>query len=206
MVAIWSHLVGRHSLELGAKAAAEEELRHGQRLHPRRYVYRLYVRMWSGPALFSGRRIVGYSQSAGFSNFSDPVAILSTDKDDPTKAQFYNSAATKLSDGRYFMFPSALLPDGTLSVYVAFSRDGKHFRRLGRTPLLEPGKGFDKKGLYVGAGWCQAKSPIRIGSTTWACPWHTTPTSPPNFMATAASAGFCSTLPSDAGVYSGAGM
>jgi hypothetical protein len=122
-------------------------------------VYRLYVRMWSGPTPFSGQRIVGYSQSARFSHFSDPTAILSTDKDDPPKAQFYNSAATKLSSGLYLMLPSALLPDGTLSVHSAFSRDGKQFCRLGRKPLLGPGQGFDSEGVYVGPGAVPGQKP-----------------------------------------------
>ena len=92
------------------------------------------------------------SQSIHFGGFSDPIAILSTDKHDPPKSQFYNSAAIKLSDGPYFMFPSVLLSNGILSVYAAFSRDGKQFRLLGHMPLLQPGKGFDNKGLYVGPG------------------------------------------------------
>jgi hypothetical protein len=122
-------------------------------------VYRLYVRMWSGSTPFRGQRIVGYSTSAQFGQFSDPVAVLSSDKDDLPNAQFYNSAATKLASGLYLMLPSALRSDGTLPVYVAFSRDGTQFYRLGRVPLLEPGKGFDNKGIYVGPGTIPGDNP-----------------------------------------------
>ncbi|MBN2292645.1 MAG: hypothetical protein JXM70_09480 [Pirellulales bacterium] len=114
-------------------------------------VYRLYARMWSGPKRFSGNRIIGYSQSPRFENFSDPVAILAADKDDPSNTQFYNPATSRISDDLYLMFPSGLMPDGSLPVYTAFSRDGKQFRRLARKPLLESGKGFDNKGIYVGS-------------------------------------------------------
>lgn len=115
-------------------------------------IYRLYVRMWSGGD-FSGKRLVGYSESPTFGNFPDPVMILSTDKDDPSEMDFYNSATTKINDNLYLMFPSGYFRnDGTVPVYAAFSRDGKQFSRLGRKPLLGLGKGFDKCGIYVSAG------------------------------------------------------
>ena len=121
--------------------------------------YRLFVRMWSGGGAFSGQRIVGYSQSNRFGDFSNPVAILSTDKNDPAKSQFYNSAATKLASDLYLLLPSSLMSDGTLPVYAAFSRDGRHFSRLDRKPLLGPGQGFDNKGLYFGPGAVPAEKP-----------------------------------------------
>jgi hypothetical protein len=122
-------------------------------------VYRLYLRMWSGPAAFAGQRIIGYTESTRFGGFRDPTAVLATGKDDPANAQFYNPAATRLPDGRYLMLPSALLCDGTLSVYAAMSRDGKHFERLGHTPLLKSGQGFDSKGMYVGPGAVPGEQP-----------------------------------------------
>lgn len=123
-------------------------------------IYRLYVRMWTGSKPFSGQRIIGYSESTRFADFSDPVAILAADKDDPPNTQFYNSATAKLSDGLFLMFPSGLQPNGTLPVYTACSRDGKKFHRLAaRTPLLKPGKGFDNKGIYVGRGAVPGEKP-----------------------------------------------
>ena len=122
-------------------------------------IYRLYVRMWSGGD-FKGNRVVGYTESPTFGDFPDPVVILSADKDDPGDMQFYNSATTKLKDNLYLMFPSGLFTkDETVLVFAAFSRDGKQFFRLGRTPLLGFGKGFDSMGIYVSAGAVPGEKP-----------------------------------------------
>jgi hypothetical protein len=116
-------------------------------------IYRLYVRMWSGASIYTGHRMVGYSESPTFGPFPDPTMILKPDKNDPGDLHFYNSAATKLRGGLYLMLPSGLFTnDGKVFVYAAFSRNGKLFHRLGRTPLLTTGNGFDAKGVYVGPG------------------------------------------------------
>jgi hypothetical protein len=120
-------------------------------------VYRLYVRMWSGGD-FAGVRTVGYSESPTFGNFPDPVEILRADPSD--QMQFYDAATSKISNNLYLMFPSGYFPkDGTVQVYAAFGRDGKRFRQLGRAPLLQRGKGFDKMGIYVGAGATPSEQP-----------------------------------------------
>jgi hypothetical protein len=122
-------------------------------------VYRLYVRMWSGGD-FNGYRIVGYTESAKFGQFPDPVVILRPDKDDQSDMHFYNSATTKLNDHLYLMFPSGFFEkNGTVIPYAAFSRDGKRFQRLGHAPLLGLGKGFDSKGIYVAPGAIPGEKP-----------------------------------------------
>jgi hypothetical protein len=122
-------------------------------------IYRLYVRMWSGGD-FSGVRMVGYTESPTFGGFPDPVEILRADKDDRSDMQFYNSATAKLKDNLYLMFPSGFFTkDGTVLVYAAYSRNGKQFFRLGHTPLLGLGKGFDKTGIYVCAGAIPGEKP-----------------------------------------------
>ena len=122
-------------------------------------IYRLYVRMWSGGD-FNGCRVVGYSESAKFGSFSDPVEILRAGEGDRSDMEFYNSATTKLKDNLYLMFPSGFFTkDGTVIVYAACSRDGKRFQRLGRTPLLGPGKGFDNTCIYVAAGATPGEKP-----------------------------------------------
>ena len=141
-------------------------------------VYRLYVRMWSGPRPFSGQRIVGHSQSARFSRFSDPIAVLSADKDDSPNAQFYNSATTKLASNLYLMLPSALLPNGTLPVYAAFSRDGKQFRLLGHMPFCSRARDLIIRVCTLVPGLFPATSRKRTGSTTLAYPCPTTQTIP----------------------------
>jgi hypothetical protein len=123
-------------------------------------IYRLYVRMWSGPGTFGGYRQVGYTESATFGRFPDPVVILSPDKADRSDMHFYNSATTKLKDNLYLMFPSCYFQKTeTVTVCAAFSRDGKQFCRLGRTPLLGLGKGFDKTCIYVAAGATPGENP-----------------------------------------------
>jgi hypothetical protein len=122
-------------------------------------VYRLYVRMWSG-GLYAGHRIVGYTESATFGAFPDPMVILKPERDDPVDFHLYNSAATKLRDDLYLMLPSGFFTKtGKVLAYAAFSRDGKHFQRLGRSPLLGLGKGFDSKGMYVAPGAIPAAEP-----------------------------------------------
>jgi hypothetical protein len=115
-------------------------------------VYRLYSRVWTAPP-FGGTRVVGYSESKAFGDFPKPAVVLAPDKDDPKDLHFYSSAATKLKDDLYLMpFSAFTTGDGCVRVHAAYSRDGKEFRRLGRKPLLDLGKGFDSKGLYVGPG------------------------------------------------------
>jgi hypothetical protein len=120
-------------------------------------VYRMYVRMWS-PA--PHRRQVGYTESATFGAFPSPRVILEADKDDPADMDFYNSAATKLMPGLYVMFPGAFYR-GSQNVipHAALGRDGVNFRRVGRKPVLELGKGFDSRCIYVAGGAIPAERP-----------------------------------------------
>jgi hypothetical protein len=114
--------------------------------------YRLYSRIWTLPP-FGGRRVIGYSESKVFGDFPEARVILAPDKDDPKDLHFYSSAATKLKEGLYLMLFSGFTQgDGAVRVHAAWSQNGKDFRRISRKPLLEPGKGFDSKGLYVGPG------------------------------------------------------
>ena len=114
--------------------------------------YRLYARMWTGPGVFNGKRVVGYSESRTFGSFPDPVQILATDEQDSKDLQFYNSAITKLQDDLYVMFPSGFdTVTNLVSPFMAVSHDGKNFTRLDRKPILPLGKpgSFDSKSIYV---------------------------------------------------------
>lgn len=121
-------------------------------------LYRLYVRMWSkGP--YQGRRLVGYSESDHFGGFPDPVAILAPDGQDPYDLNLYSSAATKLRDGLYVMFPSVYYStavgqssNGTIAAQMAISTDGRTFAREHRDAVVDLGGGFDSKSIYVGPG------------------------------------------------------
>ncbi|MCG3149541.1 MAG: hypothetical protein PCFJNLEI_03004 [Verrucomicrobiae bacterium] len=116
--------------------------------------YRLYVRQWSG-GTYHGKRIVGYSESPTFGNFPEPVTILVPVADDPPDMQFYNSAATKLREGLYVMFPSGFyIDDQTVRPHLAVSCDGKNFERVGRAVALPLGAAgaFDSQSIYVAPG------------------------------------------------------
>lgn len=72
---------------------------------------------------------------------------------DPEGMQFYSSAATRLTDGIYVMFPAACYTKNQTSrSHLAWSRDGVHFTRYGREPVVDLGTTFDTKGVYVMPG------------------------------------------------------
>jgi hypothetical protein len=67
--------------------------------------------------------------------------------------QFYSNAATKLADNLYIMLPAAFYTkEQTVRSHLAWSRDGLHFTRFGRKPVVDIGAGFDSMGLYVMPG------------------------------------------------------
>src|SRR4051794_36073386 len=115
-------------------------------------LYRFYIRMWTGtdPA---ARRVVGYLESPTFTGPLDPNkrrVILAPDEQDPKDLHFYNSAASKLRDGLYIMFPSGFTKgDDLVRGHMALSHDGLKWERVGRGPVLDLGKSFDRCGLYV---------------------------------------------------------
>lgn len=130
--------------------------------------YRLYCRMWRTDGRGGGdtrRRAVGYSESRTFGDFPRPVEILRADEGDPDRMDFYNSAATKLRDDLYVMFPSAFLHDEDVAFpHVAVSRDGKSFIRINdRKSLLPPGNEFDSRSIYV----CPGATPGEEPDTWW---------------------------------------
>ena len=121
--------------------------------------YRLYVRMWSRGD-FAGKRIVGHTESPTFDAFPAPEVILRPHHWDPPDLHFYSSAAGKLRNGLYVMFPSAFYTgEDVVRAHAAWGTDGRTFHRLGREPLLDVGSGFDSMGLYVAPGAIPADDP-----------------------------------------------
>ncbi len=111
--------------------------------------YRLYTRVWQGGD-FKGARAVGYTESDHFGDFPDPVEIFAHDRQDPEGMQFYSNAASKLGEGLYVMFPAAFYTKNqTVRSHLAWSRDGVHFTRYGRGPVVDLGTTFGTKGAYV---------------------------------------------------------
>ncbi|MBU4399656.1 MAG: hypothetical protein KKE86_10020, partial [Planctomycetes bacterium] len=126
--------------------------------------YRLYTRMWrgGGKRWWTGVRTVGYTESDHFGDFPDPVEIFSHDGQDPEGMQFYSNAATKLTDRLYVMFPAAFYTKNqTVRSHLAWSRDGVHFTRYGRRPVVDLGakSRFDGMGVYVGSGAVPGDAP-----------------------------------------------
>lgn len=122
---------------------------------------RLYTRMWTG-TLWSdpGMRMVGYTESDHFGDFADPVAILRADDQDPAGMDFYSNAATKLADDLYVMFPEAFYAtDQTIRCHLAWSRDGVHFARYGRKPVVDLGPDFDSGMVIVNPGAVPGDAP-----------------------------------------------
>lgn len=120
--------------------------------------YRLYTRIWRGG--WSGVRTVGYTESDHFGDFPDPIEIFSHDEHDPEGMQFYSNAATKLGDHFYVMLPAAFYTKNqTVRSHLAWSRDGVHFTRYRREPIVDIGIKFDTKGVYVGPGAVPGDSP-----------------------------------------------
>ena len=74
--------------------------------------YRLYVRMWTGPKTFTGKRMIGFCESKTFSDFGEPVKILETDADDPPTLQFYNPAVSKAAREFVCDVPVGILYEG----------------------------------------------------------------------------------------------
>lgn len=125
--------------------------------------YRLYVRMWPD-GTFVGARTVGYTESDRFGDFPEPVEIFRHDEQDPEGMQFYTSAATKLRDDLYVMFPAAFYTKNqTVRSHLAWSRDGIHFTRYGREPVVDLGTTFGAMGIYVMPG----ATPGDLPNTWW---------------------------------------
>ncbi|MBX7254760.1 MAG: hypothetical protein K1Y02_00265 [Candidatus Hydrogenedentes bacterium] len=121
--------------------------------------YRLYTRVWQGGD-FKGARAVGYTESDHFGSFPDPIEIFSHDAQDPAELQFYSNAATKLADRLYVMLPAAFYTQQQkVESHLAWSRDGIHFTRQGREPIVGIGTTFDSKGVYVMPGVVQGDKP-----------------------------------------------
>jgi hypothetical protein len=115
--------------------------------------YRLYTRIWRGGLNEKGIRTIGYTESDHFGDFPDPVEIMGPDSQDPPDLHFYTNAATKLNDHLYVMFPAGFYTkDQSVRSHLAWSRDGVHFTRYGREPVVNIGPKFDKIGVYVVPG------------------------------------------------------
>ena len=108
-------------------------------------------------------RTVARSESAVFGDFPDPAIVFSRDDQDPPGLDFYTSAAIQypFAADAYYMFPAAYhhTPppppnDGPLDIQFAASRDGVHWVRPDRRPIIRKGIDGAWNGgcTYVGRG------------------------------------------------------
>ena len=108
-------------------------------------------------------RTVARAESDTFGNFPDPAIVFSRDDLDPPELDFYTSAAIEypFAADAYYMFPAAYhhTPppppnDGPIDVQFAASRDGIHWVRPDRRPIIR--LGFDGAWnagcMYAGRG------------------------------------------------------
>ena len=96
---------------------------------------------------------MSYTESKTFGDFPDPVMVLAPGAHDSADCHFYNSAATRLTDSVYVMFPSAYYAKtGIVVPQMAVSTDGRSWDRMGREPRPPLGRVFDNKSIYVGPG------------------------------------------------------
>jgi hypothetical protein len=133
--------------------------------------YRMYVRLWRGvdkqgktfvttESTTGAMRTIGLTESTNFTAFPKAKEILAPDSSDPPDLQFYGSASSKLRDNLYVFFISCYYTkEDLIRIQPAFSRDGKTFHRLGRQPILDLGKGFDSKAIYVAPGGIPGDEP-----------------------------------------------
>lgn len=114
-----------------------------------------YFRGWSG-ALHT-RRTIAYAETDDFTTWPTPRTIVAPDANDYPDADIYTNSYHLWpgTTDAHLMFPAFYQrgPD-TPEVHFAISRDGVHWQRPLRTPLIapgEPGSGWEG-GVYAGCG------------------------------------------------------
>ena len=108
-------------------------------------------------------RVFRRSESATFGNFGNYDTVFAPDDRDPIDFDWYTTAAIEypFAADAYFMWPAAYhhtppppKNDGPLDLQFACSRDGIHWLRPDRSPVipLGPDGGWDSGSLYAGYG------------------------------------------------------
>lgn len=101
-------------------------------------------------------RAIGRAVTSDLGRWPHPETILAADEQDPFGVDLYNNAAAVYcvpGDEGHFLFISMFdHARDTLSVQLATSRDGWHYKRLCRETFVTPGETFDRGGAYVCPG------------------------------------------------------
>ncbi len=137
-----------------------------------------YFRGWKGleHGKWHGRRTIAYAESDCFESWPTPQTIVAPDVNDNPDSDIYTNSYTRWpgAANAHLMFPAfyerAL---DVLQVHTMTSRDGLHWERPSREPVIgdgEPGSDWEG-GVYAGCGLVS----IRPGE--WSLPigpkWHT---------------------------------
>lgn len=137
-----------------------------------------YFRGWLGyeRGTWQGRRTIAYAESDDFGSWPVPETILAPDASDHPDTDIYTNGYTRWPGvvDAHLMFPALYERSAdVLEVHMMTSRDGVHWQRPLRRPIIgrgEPGSGWEG-GVYAGCGI------IALPSGEWALPigpkWHT---------------------------------
>ena len=104
----------------------------------------------------NGCRSIARGESSDGVHWSEPVTVLRPDMYDNLNADYYNSAATKVTDGgdtaHYIFYSFFNHSTETLDIRLATSRDGINFDRYSRVPFVPNGENCDRGAMYAAAG------------------------------------------------------
>lgn len=113
------------------------------------------------------RRVIGRSESGDFVHWTEPVAVMVPDADDPPSAELYQMHVSPYHGhylGLVHVFVPSPDPYGPFWAELASSRDGIRWRRLGsRRPVIPLG---DAGSWDAGMIWA-AKGLIEVGEELW---------------------------------------
>ena len=116
----------------------------------RRYVG--YFRTWEP----NGARSIARSETSDLTSWPMPKVVLTPDFMDDFQADYYNSAAAKVTDegdtAHYIFYSWFDHCTDCLEVRLATSRDGIHYDRYDRSAYIKNDSFYDKGGIYVSPG------------------------------------------------------
>ena len=120
---------------------------------PIRKVYAVHIENCLHRACPLGQRIVGRAESLDLKNWSQPQNILLPDERDHVDTEFYNFPVVAY-EGVYIALPWIFRTTNNLHYpTLAFSRNGVHYERKFREPLVRNGDhgSFDEVSIYCSA-------------------------------------------------------
>ncbi len=148
------------------------------RFDEQRGCYVGYFRGWRGDerGAWRGRRVISYAETRDFRAWPVPQPIVEPDAADSPSADIYTNSYTPWPGAAdaHLMFPAFYQrASDTLEVHMLTSRDGLHWERPTRTPIIAFGEPQTNRegGVYAGCGLAE------LTPGEWSLPiapkWHT---------------------------------